>query len=66
MGENGYLHPLGETFLCKMRQNLKEISNLGLLQVNCMEKKLTQMVSDLLRADLKPLLDPKSAHATNS
>ena len=29
-------------------------------------RKLTQMVSDLLRADLKPLLDPKSAHATNS
>ena len=65
MGEKRYLYPLRETFLCQMRQNLKEISNLGLLQVNCMEESI-QMVSDLLRADLKPLLYPKSGHATNS
>ena len=30
------------------------------------ERKLTRMISDLLRSDLKLLHDPKSAHTTNS
>ena len=53
VGEKCYLQPLRETFLCQMRLNLKEFNNLGLLQVNCMKKKLTHMISDLLRADPK-------------